>query len=155
MEPPSSDAEALRHQETSQVRATHRLLRRVHEYTDLRHKRRQLPDNVCRHFDLHVARTRLVKHEPERIGSGLHGGKRVLDIRDATDFDFDAHAFSAARWHRGPQPPRLPWSAPYLFSARSAAVLGSSNVSTPKTLAHAQTGCARGRAHSAKQVLGA
>src|SRR5439155_18618635 len=31
-------------------------------------------------------------------------------------------------------------------------VLGSSNVSTPKTLARAQTGCARGRAHSAKSI---
>jgi len=41
---------------------------------------------------------------------------------------------------------------PYLFSARSAAVLGSSNVSTPTTLARAQTCCARGRAHSAKPI---
>jgi hypothetical protein len=46
----------------------------------------------------------------------------------------------------------------YLFSIRSAAVLGSSNVSTPKTtgtlpnLALAHTRCARRRAHSAKHV---
>jgi len=36
--------------------------------------------------------------------------------------------------------------------ARSAAVLGSSNVSTPTILARAQSFCARGRAHSAKHI---
>src|SRR5437667_4799379 len=47
----------------------------------------------------------------------------------------------------------------YLFS-RSAAVLGSSNVATPKNtgtlpdLARTQSRCARGRAHSAKQIRG-
>ena len=39
-----------------------------------------------------------------------------------------------------------------MLGARSAAVLGSSNLSTPKTLARAQTGCARGRTHSAKSI---
>jgi len=45
-----------------------------------------------------------------------------------------------------PSPPRRE----HVFSARSAAVLGSSHVSTPKTLARVQRCCTRGRAHSAK-----
>ena len=89
-----------------------------------------------------------------RPGSGERAWQRGFQKR-ATN-RWNVPLFPALSTNR---PTPDPSEEGYLFS-RSAAVLGSSNVATPKNtgtlpdLARTQSRCARGRAHSAKQIRG-
>jgi hypothetical protein len=64
---------------------------RVHENPHADEGRRQAGGNAPRRLKGNMAGTPGVKHEAERVGARLHGGRGVPGAGQAANLDFDIH----------------------------------------------------------------
>jgi hypothetical protein len=66
----------------------HLILGRVDKDPSFHHEGRQLAGQGPRGLNRDVARTLVIEHEAQRVGTGFHCGQAVREVRDAADLYF-------------------------------------------------------------------
>src|SRR5205823_4747224 len=72
-------------------RARNELFGRIDKHTHLRHKRRQLTDDLRRCGDGNISRAGVIKHKTKRVGPRFDRRQSIAQICDAADFNSDSH----------------------------------------------------------------